>query len=105
MPMYLTHFKCEPSAWPTDHEEQVKIWGTMVKDAEQMVKDESAVKFTGWINNTEGYSLLEAESKTEAIGLCAQFWPYFHNEIMELVPTSEAGPAVLAGATKGWQSG
>ena len=105
MPVYLTHFKCNPSAWPIDHEAQVKVWSEMVKESAQLVKDESAVKFSGWINNTEGYALVEAESKTEVIPLCAQFWPYFHNEIMELIPTSEAGPAILAGTTKGWQAG
>lgn len=47
--------------------------------------------------------LLEADTKAEVIGVCARFWPYFRNDIMEIVPTAEAGPAILAGAMEGWE--
>ncbi len=82
---------------------QLAIWQAMVGDADTLVEKDSPVKFTGWINNTEGYVLVEAESKAEVIGICARFWPYFHNDIMEIVPTAEAGPAILAGAMEGWE--
>lgn len=98
MPMYINHFKCNPSAWPADPKERLKVWKTLLGDADEMLGSEGPVKYTGWISNTEGYSLLEAETKAEIIGLCTKFWPYFHNDTMELVPNSEAGPAILAGA-------
>jgi len=96
MPHYITHFTCNPDAWPTDHEKAVALWEAMVGDADKLVKQDGPVKFTGWISNTEGYSLLEAGSKAEVIGMCARFWPFFHNDVMEIVPTSEAGRSVLA---------
>jgi hypothetical protein len=77
----------------------------MVGDADTMVDEDGPVMFTGRINNSEGYSLLEAESKAEVMGLCAVFWPLFHNDITEIVPTSEAGPAILAGVKEGWRNG
>lgn len=77
----------------------------MVSDATDLVEDDSPVKFTGWISNTEGYVLLEANSKAEVIQVCARFWPLFHNDIMEIVPVAEAGPAILAGAIEGWEKG
>jgi len=103
MPLYITHFTCQASAWPTDREREIAAWNANVSDASELVEGESAVKFSGWINNTEGYALVEAPSKTEVIRLCARFWPLFHNDIDEIVPTAEAGPAIIAGATEGWE--
>lgn len=104
MPSYITHFTCNASAWPTNQKDAVAAWTDMVGDANKLVEDDSPVKFSGWINNTEGYALLEADSKAEVIGLCAKFWPLFHNEITEIVPTAEAGPAIIVGITEGWKA-
>lgn len=103
MPHYINHFTCNPGAWPIDRKEHIEAWKAMVADANQLVDDDSPVKFTGWINNTEGYVLLEADSKAEVIRLCARFWPLFHNDIMEIVPEAEAGAAIMAGVTEGWE--
>ena len=103
MPMYVNHFTCNSDAWPVDREGQIAAWTDFVGDADELVEGESAVKFTGWISNTEGYVLLEAGSKAEIIEICARFWPYFHNDIMEIVPTHEAGAAILAGVKEGWK--
>ena len=104
MPTYLCRFKANPSAWPVDRKGQVEVWSSIIKDAHNLTEGEGPVKFIGWANNTEGYGLHEATSKAEAIRLCAKFWPYFYNEILELVPTPEAGDAILKGATEGWES-
>ncbi len=103
MPMYINHFTCNAEAWPTDHEAAVKVWNDMVGDADTLVEEDSPVRFTGWISNSEGYVLLEADSKAEIIGVCARFWPLFHNDIMEIVPTADAGRAILAGTAEGWR--
>ena len=100
---FINHFTCDAAAWPKDREGEIGVWKKMVGDADQLVDKDSPVIFTGWISNTEGYVLLEADTKAEVIGVCARFWPYFHNDIMEIVPTAEAGPAILAGAIAGWE--
>ena len=102
MPHYINHFTCDASTWPNDHTGEIEVWRKMVGDADQLVEGDGPVIFTGWISNSEGYVLLEADTKAEVIGICAQFWPYFHNDIMEIVPTAEAGPAILAEAIRGW---
>ncbi|MCP4318142.1 MAG: hypothetical protein GY789_19515 [Hyphomicrobiales bacterium] len=103
MPMYVNHFTCNPNAWPVDRAGLVAAWNNMVGDADELVDDSGPVKFTGWISNTEGYVLLEAGSKAEVIEICARFWPLFHNDIMEIVPTHVAGAAILAGTKEGWE--
>lgn len=103
MAMYICHFKANAANWPDDRKGQIEVWTSMVKDADMLVEGEGPVKFTGWINNTEGYALLEATSKAEVIKLAARFWPYFFNEILEVVPTHVAGDAILTGATEGWE--
>ncbi|MEM7445050.1 MAG: hypothetical protein AAF414_17145 [Pseudomonadota bacterium] len=102
--MYINHFTCDPTAWPADRKGQIDVWRYMVGDADALVEEDSPVKFTGWVSNSEGYVLLEAGSKAEVIQICAKFWPYFHNDIMEVVPTAEAGKAILAGVKEGWES-
>lgn len=104
MPMYLCHYTCNPAAWPVDRKKEIEVWTSMVKDADMLAEGEGPVKFNGWITNTEGYALVEAKSKKEVILLCARFWPYFHNDIREIVPAHEAGEAILAGATQGWEN-
>ncbi|MEM8575321.1 MAG: hypothetical protein AAGF48_11880 [Pseudomonadota bacterium] len=101
MAMYLTHFKCNYEAWPTDHDAQKAAWSKMIEDANGNV-EAGTVSFVGWANNTEGYALLEAASKADVIEICARYWPMFHNEIIELVPGAEAGKAILKGVSEGW---
>lgn len=103
MPMYINHFTCLPDAWPVDREGQIETWRAIVGDADTLVDDPGPVKFTGWINNSEGYTIIEADSKADVMRLCAEFWPPFHNDLTEVVPTPVAGPAILAGATEGWE--
>ena len=101
MSTYMTHFRCNYEAWPADKGKQRTAWTNILGDADDNVKDGS-VKFIGWVNNTEGYALLEASSKADVIRICARFWPLFHNDIIELVPAAEAGEAILEGVAKGW---
>ena len=103
MPYYINHFTCNSDAWPKDRDGEIAAWTDNVGDATELVDKDGPVKFTGWTSNTEGYVLLEAESKADVIGICAQFWPLFHNDIMEIVPTHIAGPAILEGAKRGWE--
>jgi len=104
MPHYINHFTCNSGSWPSDRKDHIGAWRAMTADASQLVEEDSPVKFTGWISNTEGYVLLEAASKADVIQVCARFWPLFHNDIMEIVPQAEAGPAILAGVTEGWDN-
>lgn len=103
MAHYIAHFSCNASAWPSDHDDEMAIWKEMVGEATDLASSGGPVKFAGWTSNTEGFALLEAESKAEVIRLCARFWPMFTNDIREVVPIAEAGPAILAGTAEGWK--
>ncbi|MCP4329102.1 MAG: hypothetical protein GY791_11765 [Alphaproteobacteria bacterium] len=59
------------------------------------------VRFAGWVNNSEGYGIVEAPSKTDVIRLCAELWPMVHNDINEIVPLREARSAIIAGTKEG----
>ena len=100
MPTYMTHFKCNYEAWPTDAAGQKAAWAEIIKSQNNNLKEGGPVSFVGWVNNSEGYALLEANSKAEVVEVCARFWPLFHNDIMELVPGAEAGKAILAGVAQ-----
>jgi hypothetical protein len=96
----LPHFTCNYEAWPTDKAGQKTAWTKIIRDTADNVREGGPVKFIGWVSNTEGYALLDANSKADVIKICVRFWPLFHNDIMEMVPTVEAGDAILAGVSE-----
>ncbi|MEM9222722.1 MAG: hypothetical protein AAGB11_10005 [Pseudomonadota bacterium] len=101
MPTYITHWKCEPQEWPTDRASLIRIWNEMLTEGDVDLQL-GTVKFAGWVSNSEGYGIVEAASKADVIQLCAKFWPMVHNDIMEIVPSKEAGVAIVAGTEEGW---
>ena len=97
MPRYIVHFAANPSAWPNDPSEVVTCWQAALGGGNQLL-EQGLVDEIGWVSNVEGYGLLEADSKATVIGLVNGFFPFFSQEIMELVPHGEAGAAHVAGA-------
>ena len=97
MPKYMVLYKANPSTWPTDPKALLAFTEKTAAGADMLLKS-GAVKEIGAFNSTDGYAMIEAESKVKVIEIVAAFNPFFSQEIHEIVPWAEAQQANLRAA-------
>jgi hypothetical protein len=97
MSKYMILYKAIPSAWPTDPKQVLAIWEGVISGSDQLFK-EGQLKEVGWFTNTEGYAIVESDSKDKVLGIVNHFFPFYSQEIHEIVPWEKAKEALLASA-------
>ena|SRR5918999_6440410 len=97
MPKYMILFKANTSAWPSDSKQILAIWEGAIAGSERLFK-EGQLKEVGWFTNTEGYAIVESDSKDKVLELVNHFFPFFSQEIHEIVPWERAKEALLNSA-------
>ncbi len=105
MPKYMVLFRANPEKWPTDPKQQLALWEWEFAGIDQAIK--SGIKAEiGWFTNTYGYAIIESESKEKVLALVLPFFPYYSQEIHEIVSTEAAKETFLSSArTAASQSG
>jgi hypothetical protein len=94
MATYQLHFQANPSLWATDPQQLLASWEQTFQAADALMES-GAMQAPNFISSTEGYVLVDADSKSAALAVAAQFFPNWTNEIDELVPWDEAKEAIL----------
>ena len=94
MATYQLHFQANPTLWPTDPQQLLALWEQAFQAADALIET-GAMQAPRFISNTEGYVLVEADSKSAALAVAAPFFPNWTNEIDELVPWNDAKEAIL----------
>jgi hypothetical protein len=97
MSKYMILFKANPSAWPSDPKQVLAIWEGAMAGTERLLK-EGQLKEVGWFTNSEGYAIVESESKDKVLEIVNHFFPFFSQEIHEIVPWDRAKEALLSSA-------
>ena len=97
MPKYMVLYRANPSAWPTDSKQILAVLERTTAGADYLFK-EGALKEVGWFTPQEGYGIFEAESKDKVLELVQPFFPYYSQEIHEIVSWERGKQALLAGA-------
>ena len=98
MPRYLVTWKANASAWPTDPKQSLAVLqgalagGTMMRDA-------GAIKDIGHFTAEEGYAIFEADSAATVLGMVQPFFPYYSQQVREMVPW-DAGSAAMVESAK-----
>jgi hypothetical protein len=59
---------------------------------------EGSLKEVGWFTPQDGYGIFDAESKEKVLELIQPFFPYYSQEIHEIVSWEREKQAILAGA-------
>ena len=90
-------FKANPTAWPSDPKQILAIWEGTMAGSDQLFK-EGQLKEVGWFTNTEGYAVVESDSKDKVLEIVNHFFPFFSQEIHEIVPWERAKEALLTSA-------
>ncbi len=94
MATYQLHFQANPTLWPTDPQQLLALWEQVFQAADALIET-GAMQAPHFVSNTEGYVLVEADSKSAALAVAAPFFPNWTNEIDELVPWNDAKEAIL----------
>ncbi len=96
MPRYMVNFKANPSAWPSDLKQGLAITEKIAAASQQLVSS-GTVKEVGNFSESEGFAIIEADSKAKVMEITAPFFPLYSNEIREIVSLEEGNAAVLKG--------
>ena len=94
MATYQLHFRANPALWPTDPQQLLALWEQTFQAADAQIET-GAMQVPHFVSNTEGYVLVDADSKSAALAVAAPFFPNWTNEIDELVPWEQAKEAIL----------
>ncbi len=94
MATYQLHFQANPALWPTDPQQLLALWERTIQAADALIET-GAMQAPNFVSSTEGYVLVDADSKSAALAVTARFFPNWTNEIDELVPWEQAKEAIL----------
>lgn len=97
MTRYMVLYSANPSAWPVDPKQFVNVLEGAIAGGDQLLES-GALKEVGWFSPTEGYGIFEADSKEKVFGMVQPFFPYYSQEIREIVPWEDAKEAMLGSA-------
>jgi len=97
MPRYMVLYKANPSAWPTDPKQAFAVLEGAIAGGDQLLKA-GALKEVGWFTAQEGYAIFEADSKDKVLGMVNPFFPYYSQEIHEIVSWEKGKKELLASA-------
>src|SRR6266702_7959383 len=97
MPRYMVLYRANPGVWPTDPKQALGILERVFAGSDYLFK-EGALKEVGWFTPQEGYGIFEADSKEKVLELVEPFFPYYSQDIREIVSWERGKQAILAGA-------
>jgi hypothetical protein len=65
---------------------------------DQLLKDGQQLKEVERFSNIEGYAIFESDSMDKVLGMINAFFPFYSQEIHEIIPWEKAKEAILASA-------
>jgi len=97
MSRYVVLWRANPSAWPSDQKQVLAVLEGAAAGGDQLLKA-GAAKELGWFTVQDGYAIIEADSKDRVLGMMQPFFPYYSQDIYEVVPWENGKQAILASA-------
>jgi len=99
VPRYLVLYRANPSVWPTDAKKALAVWEGTIAGGDHLLKT-GALKEVGWFTPQEGYAIFESDSKEKVLGMVQPFFPYYDQDIREIVSWENAKEALLGSARR-----
>ena len=96
MPRYIILFKGNASVWPTDPKQSVAVSEKVFAGGDYLLKA-GEVQEIGFFTSTDGYAIMQADSKEKVVEVIAPFFPYFSHEVHEIVPWDKAKDSIIKG--------
>jgi hypothetical protein len=93
----MVSWKANPSAWPTDPKQTLTVIEGAIAGGDQLIKA-GAAKELNWFTPQEGHGIFEAASKASLLGMVQGFFPYYSQDVREVVSWDSAKKAILDSA-------
>jgi len=93
----LVLYRANASVWPVDPKQGLAVIEAVLAGGDELLTT-GAAKEIGWFTAQEGYAIFEADSKDKVLGLISPFFPYFSQDVHEIVPWDQAKNAILESA-------
>jgi hypothetical protein len=97
MARYMVTWSANPSVWPTDPKEVLGAVEAATGGGSQLLAA-GAAKEIGWFTPQEGFAIFEADTKAAVLGMVQPFFPYFSQEVREIVPWDAGVKAIVDSA-------
>ena len=97
MSRYMVLWKANPSAWPSDPKQVLAVLEGSTAGGDHLLAG-GALKELGWFTPQEGYAIFEADSKEGVLAMVQPFFPYYDEDIREIVPWEKGKEAILGSA-------
>jgi len=97
MSRYMVTWTANPSVWPTDPKQALTVLEGAIEGGDQLLKA-GAAKELWWFTPQAGYGIFEADSKASVLGMVQGFFPYYSQDIREIVSWDSAKQAILDSA-------
>ena len=93
----MVSWKANPAAWPTDPKEALAALEGATGGGDHLLAG-GAAKELGWFTPQEGYAIFDADSKESVLGMVQGFFPYYTQDVREIVPWEAGKKAILDSA-------
>jgi hypothetical protein len=97
MSRFLVTWEANPSVWPTDSKQALAVLEAATGGGDRLLSS-GAAKEIGWLSAQEGFAIFEADSKDSVLGMVQGFFPYYSQDVREIVPWDKATKAILSSA-------
>ena len=99
MARYLVLWTANASAWPTDPKQVLAVLEGATHGGDELQKM-GAIKELGWLTAQDGYAIFEADSKQAVLGMVQGFFPFFSQDVREIVSWEDGKRAILDSARR-----
>jgi hypothetical protein len=93
----MVSWRANPSVWPTDPKQALAVLEGAFAGGDQLLKAGGA-KELSWFTPQEGYGIFEADSKASVLGMVQGFFPFYSQDVREVVAWDGAKQAILNSA-------
>jgi hypothetical protein len=99
MSRYLVLYRANASVWPVDPKQSLAVLEGVLAGGDELLRTGGATEI-GWFTAQGGYAIFEADSKDTIFGRIQPFFPYYSQDVHEIVPWDQAKNAILENARR-----
>ena len=94
MAKFLVTWSANPSMWPTDPKQLLGVLEMAAAGGTQVLNS-GKVSEMGWLNPQDGFAVFESDSKEAVLGITSGFFPFYNQDVREIVPFASGTEAML----------